>query len=337
MSILSDLPAAVTDLVRSAVVSEFATLSAAGVPIDTPILCFTPDDLASVDLATGLAYPAKAERARRNPKVGLLIEGMAPGEPVVSIAGMASVRDADIQANALRYIAETASGGAVVVPWDVAREAVWYWSRIIIEVTPVRILWWDSREAMAGQPHRWDAPAGTVFPPSDPAPQGKVSAPPKWGEKPWRELAASAIESGMPAHLTLIDEQGFPLPFRVSDIALTGDGFRFDTPAGVPWEQQGKATLSYEGRATFVGEATVDGGTATMTIERPLPTLPMVSDLAELWTPSPETREPLMRRLREELGRRGQTIPAIPDAEPEPTTGAQLRKARIERLQALAG
>ncbi|MBV9840961.1 MAG: hypothetical protein JOY99_05410 [Sphingomonadaceae bacterium] len=334
MSIQSELPPEVSGLLRSAVVSEFATISAAGVPIDTPILCLTPDDLATVDLATGIAYPAKAERARRNPRVGLLIEGMAPGEPVISIAGLASVRDADIQANALRYIAETASGGAVIVPWETAREAVWYWSRIIIEVTPVRVLWWASRDLMDGPPQRWEATAGTVSRPSDPAPAGSISAAPKWGETPWRELAAAAAASTMPAHLTLLDEHGFPLPFRVADIVVTDAGSRFCVPAGAPWQKQGKATLSYEGRSTFVGEATLDGAEATMTVER---TLPMVADLNELWTPSPTTREPLMARLRHELARRGQTIPAIPDAEPAPTKGAQARKARIERLKALAG
>ena len=47
---------------------------------------------------------APAERARRNPKVGLFFDGTEPGSPVVSVSALAAVRDADIQANAERYV-----------------------------------------------------------------------------------------------------------------------------------------------------------------------------------------------------------------------------------------
>ncbi|MBV9996739.1 MAG: pyridoxamine 5'-phosphate oxidase family protein [Caulobacteraceae bacterium] len=327
MSRLSELPEKVVELIRSATVLEFATLSAAQTPIDTPVLYFPTEDLSSIDLATGLAYPAKAERARRNPKVGLLIEGRGPGAPTVSIAGMAAVRDADIQANALRYIAETASGGAVIVPWSVARQAVWYWSRIIVAVKPVRVMWWTDQSQMDRPPEVWRAPDGTSFPASDPSPPGKVSAGPEWPQPPWPELAATAMASGMPAHLTLVDDEGFPLPFRVEDIARTEEGFAFRAPSGAPWKRGGKATLSFEGRATFVGVASGEGRTMKLAVERTLPILPMVVDLQELWTPGEDTRARLMGRLKQELERRGQPIPEIPQEMPAPTAGAQRRTA----------
>ena len=148
MSGLHELPERVFRLIESGVVAEFSTVSAAGVPIDTPTYYFPSDDMETLDLATGLPNPAKAERARRNPKVGLLIEGTAD-EPIVVVRAHAAVRDSDIQSNAMRYLAETGYRGiSHGITWEKARLAVTYWSRIIIENKPERIYWWDNQAAL---------------------------------------------------------------------------------------------------------------------------------------------------------------------------------------------
>ena len=209
------LPPDIAQMIASAMFCEFGTISAQGVPIDTPLFCFADPTSRSIDVGTGLAYPAKAERARRNPKVGLLFEG-GPEQPVISIGALATVKDADIQANAERYIAEVIAyfdSFSAGNPWSVAREAVWYWARIFMVATPKKILWWRSpRHGRA--PQRWDAPATFEYPPSDPAPKAPPSTPAKWPTREWRERAQELLAHNITGHLTLIDDEGYPLPIR---------------------------------------------------------------------------------------------------------------------------
>ncbi len=319
------LPDKVIDVIRDAAVVEYATMSTAGVPIDTPTLCFPANDLSSLDVGTGLAYPAKADRARRNPKVGLLVEGL-PGEPVVSVAGHAFIRDADFQANLDRYLAETAYWMPGAPPWPEARKAVWYWTRIIVQVAPVTVRWWESADAMDGPPHIWHAPPSKLV--SDPAPPGKPSPVPPWPQPAWEEHARNIMATGAPGHLTLADDNGYPLPIRARTVTLTPTGFDLDIPAGAPWTRAGKATLSFQGRAIFVGDVSESGGIMRLAVERVLPVLPFVGT-QELWAPSPTTLETMMDRLRHELERRGQAIPVAPNELPSPTEGARLRMAGL--------
>jgi hypothetical protein len=328
MNLMKDLPRSVVDLLLSGLTGEFATVNSKGLPIDTPMLIFPSEGLKTLDVCTGLAYPAKAERARNNPKVGLLYEG-GPDQPVVSIAGLAAVRDTDIQANTLRYISETAFARPLNPSWSLARKAVYYWSRMLIAITPVRVLWWDRPDEMDKPPQRWDAPADMVYPKSDPKPPGALSATPKWPERSWRELAQSVQKFNLPGHLTLCDADGYPLPIRARSWEITSEGFRLDIPAGAPWRRAGMATLSFLGRETFVGHVRDDGKALLFAVERPLPILPFVNDPKELWEPSPAVYEAVMGRLKSELARRGQPIPVLPEDEPEPTAYAKHRRAKL--------
>ena len=229
MSTLHDLPQHVFAMIESGVVAEFSTVTAAGMPIDTPTYYFPADDMSTLDLATGLPNPAKAERARRNSKVGLLIEGR-PEEPLVVVRAHAAVRDRDIQANAIRYLAETGYKGiSHGITWEQARLAVTYWSRIIIENKPERIYWWDNHAALDRPPQVWNAAPGIVYPQSDPAPAGNMSAS-AWPVRGWRDVAQDAVNSGNAAHLSVLDEDGFPLPMRTRSFEVTEQGFRLMMP-----------------------------------------------------------------------------------------------------------
>jgi hypothetical protein len=333
-SALLDLPERVSRFIESGVVAEFSTVSAAGVPIDTPTYYFPSDDLSTIDLATGLPNPAKAERARRNPRVGLLMEGAAD-EPVVIMRARAAVRDADLQANCVRYIAETGFKGiGHGIGWDQARQAVTYWSRIIIENTPERIYWWDDHASMDAAPKIWNAPAGTLFPSSDPKPTGAMR-PSEWPVRDWRDVARDALAKGSAAHLTVLHE-GYPMPMRSRSVELFDEGFRLAIPRGVPWPIAGKATLTFAGFQTFVGEVRADDA-SFFRAERALPEHPSTRDTKQVLQPSEDTRNKARARLEYEARRRGQPIPTPPLEPPALTRLAKLRQARIASDKPITG
>ena len=332
MKLEDQLPERVAQFLKAGFTAQFATVSAAGMPVDTPVLYFPSPGLASIDLATGLSYPAKAECARRNAKVGMLIEG-GPDEPVVSIAGMAAVRDADLQANVDRYLSEASYTLAHNPTWDLARQAVWYWTRVIVEVLPAQIAWWDHPAAMDGPPRVWGAPEDTIWPQSDPTPTGRASKAAQWRHPPWEELAQEALQRGDKPYLTVIDKAGFPRPIGALSASQTTEGFLLKTPAGVPWTLSGYACLTFRGIETFLGE--LEAG--MLRVERTLPVFPMTTDMTQLWQPTTDTREQLMARLEQELARRGQPVPKIPEQRPPPTEYYRLRMERLQRQASPAG
>src|SRR3712207_6603042 len=78
-----------------AVTVEYTSLTRAGAPVTTPLTPFLGQDGRTLDVSTGVAYPTKAERARRNAKVCLLFsDAVGSGldaPPVVLVQGLASV------------------------------------------------------------------------------------------------------------------------------------------------------------------------------------------------------------------------------------------------------
>ncbi|MDQ3770737.1 MAG: pyridoxamine 5'-phosphate oxidase family protein [Actinomycetota bacterium] len=101
-------PKQVVPMVAPAHTCHYASLTRDERPITWPVTPYINDDRRSVDVSTGLAYPAKAERARRNPNVGLLFHDAVgltlQAPPTVLVLGKAAVRDSDLQANTDRYL-----------------------------------------------------------------------------------------------------------------------------------------------------------------------------------------------------------------------------------------
>ena len=138
---------------------------------------------------------------------------------------------------------------------------------------------------------RWDAPADFAYPPSDPAPKAAPSTAAQWPKREWRERAQELLAQNMTGHLTLIDDEGYPLPIRTRSAELIADGLRLAVPKGAPWRTQGKASLCFAGVATFIGDVSADARGTHFTVERMLPDLPLVLDPREIWTPSDSIRK----------------------------------------------
>lgn len=226
----SCVPEYLADPFESALTVELSTLTPSGQPITTPLTPYFDRGAGIVAVSTGLAYPAKAERARRDPRVSLLVAdplGSGRAElPVVLVQGLATVRDRDLQANTDRYVAASrvklpeATRG---VPRAILRRMAWYFARIWIEVTPLRAWAWADR-SLSDPLGVWSAPAGTRAPASDPPPPGE--APPAWIPPP--RDAVALLERALTrlplVDLTLVGEGGFPvcLPARAVELDAPG-------------------------------------------------------------------------------------------------------------------
>jgi hypothetical protein len=248
---MSTWPSDATDFFERAITVEYASLTKAGVPIMIPVTPYVSSDGTTLDVSTGLTYPTKAERARRNAKVTLLYaDGIGSGldtPPVVMVQGLASVRSADLQANTDRYVKASMAklpAGTRGTPKAVLRRMVPYFARIWVEVTPVRMLLWDSRE-LDRAPREWRAPAGTAAPPSDPAPAGKQPAP--WLPAPadWRGEADRCVRDLDLADISWAGADGWPVSVPAGDVLRSDSGFRFTLGPFAPGSPVGPATLTF--------------------------------------------------------------------------------------------
>ncbi|MFP6816635.1 MAG: hypothetical protein VB949_13350 [Pseudomonadales bacterium] len=304
--------------------AEYATLTRAGMPIANPLFHYYQPGYSSIDVATGLAYPAKADRARANPKVGLLLgpavhahdpiamlEHGAPDasaladQPVVVIAARAAVRDGDIQANTDRYIGQFLAEHPKVGPdWDLVKTKLHYWARIWVECVPVRVLFWPEGRIDSEAPLVWQAAADAEYPQSDRAPQSAPTPRADWPVEHWQQRAQGVIRAFPQPILTAADGDGFPLPFPVLGAELAEDGFALTLARHGPWEPVGPACLSFGAMATFLG-ALDDGDVTRFRVSRLIGNLPHVFD-----TPDDQLVT-MMGRLRAELDRRSQSMPVV--------------------------
>jgi hypothetical protein len=322
-------PAPVIAIMARALTCQFATLTRAGRPVAWPMTPYVNDDRRSIDVSTGLTYPAKAERARRNPNVAILFSDSVgltlEAPPTVLVLGSAAVRDTDLQANTDRYVARSFNklpAAMRQVPWFVMRTQTWYWTRIWIEVTPLRILWWQNGRLDEGA-KTWNAPDELETRASDPTPPG--TPPSAWQnveEDAWRSHAARALgRIGNPTVTFVAD--GWPVPVPVTELRAVPDGFVGRLPPGlsvfaVPLE--GPACISFQthaekfvghDNAAFVGRADRDGDKLHFLVERRLGDFVLSGGPVRRVGRFLSYGRRLGRRLEAECRRRGQPVPRV--------------------------
>ena len=135
----------------------------------------------------------------------------------------------------------------------------------------------------------------------------------------------------------MLDADEYPLPMRARSFELVREGFRLEMPKGTPWKLEGKASLTFAGFRTFVGEAVPENGTILLRVERSLPQHPSTLDTKQVLQPSADTLAKARARLEHEAQRRGQSLPIIPLEPPPRTRIAMIRQARIESASPITG
>jgi hypothetical protein len=315
-------PPDLTAAFERAITCEYASLTRAGAPVTVPSTPYV--GAGTLDVSTGLSYPAKAERARRNPKVALLFAdpiGIADA-PVILVQGHAAVRDSNLQENTDRYVrlgARKLPEATKGQPRLLLRRMRFYYARIWIEIAPQRIRWWPDR-SLSGEPREWRADASRPLPESDPAPAG--AAPPAWLDPPadWRELAARAVRELPLADLTFVDADGYPACIPVTAGALTGDTVPLEIGTGAPQLPVGPACLTVHGHDaafttqenhTLIGALEHGADGPRLHVERALADWSLAGNRVQIALGFLRKGRTLTPRLKGEAARRGQQVPEV--------------------------
>jgi hypothetical protein len=319
-----DWPDGLTDSFERAITCEYASLTRSGAPVTIPTTPYVGSG--TLDVSTGLTYPAKAERARRNGKVALLFAdpiGAGPGQaPVVLVQGHAAVRDADLQSNTDRYVrvsAEKLPEATKGQPKFLLRRFAFYYARIWIEITPLRIRHWADRD-LAAPAQEWRLEPAPQLPSSDREPPGRQ--PPPWKEvaPDWREASARALRELPLADLTVIDSDGYPACVPVVAGQLVGNDVALRIGAGAPSLPDGPACLTVHGHDeqftsqenhTLVGSLSSESGEPTLRVERALANWSITGNRAKIAVDFLRNGRRLAPRLKAEAARRGQAVPRV--------------------------
>jgi hypothetical protein len=204
-------------------------------------------------------------------------------------------------------------------PKALLRRLTFYYARVWIEITPVRIRWWPDR-SLDSQPRDWLAGPDVRLPDTDPAPEGRQ--PPAWLEPPrrWHETAARALRTLPFADLTVVGGDGFPICLPVTAGALEGEEVPLQIGSCAPELSPGPACLTVHGHDeqfttqenhTLMGALAFGDGEPRLRVERVLADWSLTGSRARRTIGFLRKGRRLAPRLKAEAARRGQPVPKI--------------------------
>jgi Pyridoxamine 5'-phosphate oxidase len=249
--VTSSLPQDVRACFERFITTEYTTIDARQQPITWPVTPYYDDCDPTIDLTTGLGYPKKADDAARNPRVALLFSdptGSGLERPAeVLVQGTAQIDEADLDANADRYMRESVEKlprTKKMHPPKLMRGPLrWYYARIYVKVRPERVfVWRDGNPETAPEIH--DAHLEEVRSGHVEEPQ-VAHAPVSGGSVPWDDRMQELGSRYPEAVLSWVAPDGFPLAVRLP-IALdrAAQRVRLDAePEGLPLAE-GRACLT---------------------------------------------------------------------------------------------
>ena len=144
---------------------EFSTLVKDGTPITWPTNPLYQPEKGHFLIATSIGLPQKAFNIRRNPRVSLLFSD-STGSGLVDPPAVLVQGDAEAPEEIVTLDKRSESLARVVFSRQPAGEMYssnallrylfdWYYMRLLIYVTPRRILWWDQAD-FARTPHEME-------------------------------------------------------------------------------------------------------------------------------------------------------------------------------------
>ena len=215
------LPDSVKEVFESFVTTEYTTIDSKGQPITWPVTPYYRRDGECIDVTTGLGYPKKANDAAANPKVALLFSephGSGLHEPpMVLVQGIATVDDADLDANRERYQREAVeklpATKDALPPKFLQGWFSWYFTRLYVKVRPERIYVWP-RGDWSQEPELLDSHMEEVRSGHDEEPVIEP-APTATGDPVWDTRMESFGELYDTAVLSFVAPDGFPFSVRL--------------------------------------------------------------------------------------------------------------------------
>lgn len=230
-----ELPTEVAEVIREFRTCEFTTLAKDGTPITWPTLPFYDPASGQFVVTTSIALPQKVFNIRRNSRVALLFsEPRASGlanPPAVLVQGDAVAPDEIVTSiegseAGLCMVFQRQPGSAIYCSSPLMRKLCdWYYMRLIMTITPRRLLWWPQRD-FGRAPQVLELAPVAARPAVAPGPR------PAFEEWPalLRQLAQypSAVVTGL-------DAQGYPFSVRCAPQPdAASRTLRLDLPPDAP-------------------------------------------------------------------------------------------------------